>query len=745
MAFTLEGAQDAKPENKPPTFHLEGANDAGSEDSSPKGIIGDIKKDVQQDYHNEVEALGKFATGQRSLPSTALQTMANVTGPIRSVATQAVKRIPGYDYVSNSINNAVTKGSRSIADVIDGPFTERVAQGVGNKVDDIAKKHPEAIENIGAFGKILATDPALDGIKLPGKGVNKAYQKIFNNNALPNLAPAPTKALPESLFVGIGGKNLNNSPKVVEAGHNIMKELIADDDINPLDIAQRLEQAKTTGLPVRAVDVMTKEMGGVQTHGKNALGTLKAIANTPGHAASMIGDMSARGYNLSKRLGSALDSAFTKKGVYEVSDDALKNIEIETPKAYKMAFEGGSIAPLEKQFENDLNNHSSAVSNAQKKINDINNKITQIEAKKKTNSNVYVDNSLISDTRKAHEELQAAQKELSNARKAHQDNLGYLRQAQADKATGVKGAVWSPRIQEMLTDDTVQNGIKKGLWIARKEALANGEKFNPSEYGITDYDASGEPIVSKVPNMRLLDAGKKGLDAIINENKNPITGKMNETGRAISMLKNSYLKEIDSINPDYSKARKTYGDQISRLEALDRGRKFMFEDKEEIERFMKDPEVSNAEKVAFKVGARRYLQELLDSDPSNPIRSIWKTSTKDKLKYLFEDDKSFDKFDKMITDYEQPMHRVNSSVTGGSHTNPLGNYQSGMGNATKIVKGIFNPVGAATDYGMEMMSKKIAKKIAPALKDRDVGAIVAKYLTTDDPQLWYDLANRINQ
>ncbi len=413
----------------------------------------------------------------------------------------------------------------------------------------------------------------------------------------------------------------------------------------------------------------------------------------------------------------------------------------DTPIAYKTAFEGGSIAPLENQFEGEFRAGAERVSKAQQKVNQANQTLTQIEAKKQTNANVYVDSSMIAAKRKAIEALHKAEKELRTAQEKETSTKEMMRQAQSDRKNGVKGAVWSPRIQEFLGDDSIQNGIKKGLWIAKKEALANGEKFNPSEYGITGYDEAGEPIVSKVPNMRMLDAGKKGLDAIINENKNPLTKEMNETGRAVSMLKSAYLKEIDRINPDYAKARKTYGDQASVLEALNNGRDFMSMDKEEIARFMKDPETSEGEKSAFATGVRRALQERMDKvkGKGNPIDQIWTQYMRDKLEPIFPDKSIYDKFSKMM-EHEQAMHFVNGASSTGSHTNMLGNFQKQITKPSKIYKAVTNPGGAAVDSAMGMVGNKLAAKAASM--DKDQAAIISRYLTTDDPQVWYDLAGR---
>lgn len=654
---------------------------------------------------------------------------------------------PGYEYgdiLPMKTNIKTREHSWAMPEMIRSPI-----RGVGDLISTAQMKGekptPDAISAITTImpgfkpaAKAVTKSAEMVGGKvldMAGKArelVNAKSDSMAKNAAIENIP------LPESLLKGSGGKPLVVTPKSIEAGRNILQTALKEDDINPLDVAQRLEEAKATGLPMTAADVITKEVGGVHTHGKNAMGLLKGAANMPGPGASMAGEVAVRGADTTKRIGNALDIAMTNKGAYEVSDTALEKMQTETPKAYKTAFEGGSIAPLEKQFEGEFQKAAIAKSSAQQKIAAAKQQILHIEAKKQTNANVYVDNTLISAKRKAYESLQSAQKELSAAQKNEDSVKELLQQAQSDRKSGVKGAVWSPRIQEMLGDDTIQKGIKKGLWIAQKEALANGEKFNPSEYGIIGYEA-GEPIVSKVPNMRMLDAGKKGLDAIINESKNPLTGKMNETGRAVTMLKNAYTKEIDRMNPDYAKARASYGDQASQLQALESGRTFTRMDKEEISRFMKDPNVSKAEKSAFATGVRRKLQEILDEDPTNPMRQIWRTSIKDKLEAVFPNKQVLDRFEKLM-EHEQAMARVNSALATQSHTNMLGNFQKQISAPGKYVKAITNPQGAAFDYGMDVMSKSLQKQAKNMSKEQ--AAIIARYLTTDDPQVWYDLANR---
>lgn len=226
---------------------------------------------------------------------------------------------------------------------------------------------------------------------------------------------------------------------------------------------------------------------------------------------------------------------------------------------YGPAFEGGSIAPLEDQFR-------AATIKATAQKGQIARQIADIE---KNQSNALASRGAAGA--EVRERYMKLREEASEVEEARQAMLERFKQAQADKSSGAKGAVWSPRIQEFLDDPDFKPGIARGLQIQRLEALAKGQKFNASEYAVVGTAEDGSPIVGAVPNMRLLDAVKKGVDAIIKDNTDPTTGKVNELGRALTLAKKSYLKEIDEINPDYAAARAQFGTDSDALAAIQEG------------------------------------------------------------------------------------------------------------------------------------------------------------------------------
>lgn len=225
------------------------------------------------------------------------------------------------------------------------------------------------------------------------------------------------------------------------------------------------------------------------------------------------------------------------------------------------------------------------------------------------------------------------------------------------------GPITSNRIQDLLEQPEIQQGIGRGLKIQRIEAAANGTKFDPNDYAVTGIEQPtrmntimkaiinadpsikdmGAPIIEGVPNMRLLDAGKKGLDAMIENEKNPVTGKMTEMGRALTKLKTAYVGELDNVNPDYAAARQAYADPASRLTALNNGRSFDTYDPEEIQNFFQNPKTSDAEKQAYLTGVKRAIQDKI-TNPKDKSLALEKIVNTDKLRPMFPDDKSYQSF-----------------------------------------------------------------------------------------------------
>lgn len=232
--------------------------------------------------------------------------------------------------------------------------------------------------------------------------------------------------------------------------------------------------------------------------------------------------------------------------------------------------------------------------------------------------------------------------------------------------------VTNDRIEQFIKDPVLQSGLKKGLQIQRLESLAEGKPFNPSDYAIKGWEGdyeTGNPILEKVPNMRLLDSAKKGLDSIIAENTDNF-GKVNEYGRAVTKVKNAYLKELDSINPDYSAARSSYSEPSQSLNAIEKGSKFVkngsYGNAQELAK------MSDADKQFFRIGAGKAISDLLDGtrEGSDAASKLFATPKMQKaLESVFPTKKAFDDFSKTVKD-EIKFYSNRRAILGGSPTAP---------------------------------------------------------------------------
>ena len=118
--------------------------------------------------------------------------------------------------------------------------------------------------------------------------------------------------------------------------------------------------------------------------------------------------------------------------------------------------------------------------------------------------------------------------------------------------------------------------MQDGAKIAQTEAAAEGRAFNPAEY----FGPDGQ--IPETPSMRALDAAKQGLDDMLEKYRDPTTGKMSldSQGRAIEKLRQSFVANLDQLNPDYAAARAAYAGPSQSLDAMNMGKRALSNDPE---------------------------------------------------------------------------------------------------------------------------------------------------------------------
>jgi hypothetical protein len=137
---------------------------------------------------------------------------------------------------------------------------------------------------------------------------------------------------------------------------------------------------------------------------------------------------------------------------------------------------------------------------------------------------------------------------------------------------------WDKRLGEFINDPIAQAALQRGMKIQRLEALASGQPFNPADYTIAGFNkAASQPgVLAAGPNMRTLDAIKKGLDDLLEQYRDKTTGRLvlDAEGRAIEQVRKAYVKHLDSINPEYAGARRAWAGPTQESEAIGLGKQW---------------------------------------------------------------------------------------------------------------------------------------------------------------------------
>jgi hypothetical protein len=233
--------------------------------------------------------------------------------------------------------------------------------------------------------------------------------------------------------------------------------------------------------------------------------------------------------------------------------------------------------------------------------------------------------------------------ELANASKAKLKPLAEAAFQPADDITSAVGA--DPVVQRLLGNKDVQAGIPRGIRIIRNEADAAGTPFNIHDYGLVETNPGVEDTmaIGTVPNMRLLDAAKRGLDAQINENSNQF-GHLNDLGRTQYLLKKALVERMKALNPAYADYLNTAATEYSLQDAAKLGRG-IWHTANKAETISQLADLSQPEKQMALEGAVRGLIEQIERKPDTANLAVTKLNTpfyRDLLSPLVEDPQALD-------------------------------------------------------------------------------------------------------
>jgi hypothetical protein len=211
------------------------------------------------------------------------------------------------------------------------------------------------------------------------------------------------------------------------------------------------------------------------------------------------------------------------------------------------------------------------------------------------------------------------------------------------------------------------------------ESLPQIYRFKTDGNGRPIYDEDGLPVYGELedlPNVKILDWVKRGLDDVINA-KQTKEGFASTEARIIRNAKNDFLERLDTLVPKYKDARAAFAGDAALKDAIDQGRKVFtmpendwrevaadFNKLTDMERNMfragvVDAAKIQADRITREFGTARDVTRLFDN-----------TQTLGRLRAAFPDTQSFDTFRNQLGE-EARFTEVRNRILAGSRTAPL--------------------------------------------------------------------------
>lgn len=304
--------------------------------------------------------------------------------------------------------------------------------------------------------------------------------------------------------------------------------------------------------------------------------------------------------------------------------------------------------------------------------------------------------------------------------------------------------VWSPRLEEFLSDPALKTGMQRGYEIERLQSLARGEPLTATQMGV-DIGVDGSTKIMGKPNVRILDMAKQGMDAMIADERNEITGRLSARGVALDQMRQAYVKAIDEADKTgaYKKARETWAGYSASLDALKQGRTVFGASPEENAAAV--AKMSPGDREFYRMGVADLLKERLSKggftgdESKQLVKNPW---MRDQLRPAFKDKADFDAFVDAVTTerkmFDTKVGTLGNSATAGrvaedvSETGSMGKLaqfgaQLASGHPIKAISGMWK---AYQDLGLRP-NPELNEKVAQILFSTKIPEDAIKQLRSE--------------
>lgn len=240
-----------------------------------------------------------------------------------------------------------------------------------------------------------------------------------------------------------------------------------------------------------------------------------------------------------------------------------------------------------------------------------------------------------------------------------------------------------PEFGEIAQTPAGQQALKRGMTIAanRGEKIGTVAEEMGAPPGIHADDWANMQRIAKergiplpevegtrriAPTLRQAHYIKLGFDDMLNSAPEPGSGGSgpNNAG-AIRQLKKRWLAAMDRHSEKYAADRKTFADESDLIRAGEVGRKLFAMHPDEAKKAF--GEMSDAERDVARRTGFDALAYRVENGPADVERGVSKPRDQARMRLLFPDDASFEKWREGLKQ-EAQMHATKQGVLGGSNT-----------------------------------------------------------------------------
>ena len=217
------------------------------------------------------------------------------------------------------------------------------------------------------------------------------------------------------------------------------------------------------------------------------------------------------------------------------------------------------------------------------------------------------------------------------------------------------------RMTRFLDDPITQAAYERGIEIQRLEAIARGRPF---------LNRAGEELIRNNPNMRMMDAVKRGLDDIIESYRDSTTGvlRLDQRGRAIDEFRRAWVNELDEMNPLYSEARKAWSGPSQAMDAMAMGRGIFDKDAEITQKMLFN--MPQGDRDFFRLGVFRSIMDRIGRAPdgADVLKRFFNSpQLRARLRAAFPSKDEFEQFTRLMG-VESTMFKTGQQIMGNSKT-----------------------------------------------------------------------------